>query len=120
MGRTDMGLVLGVDVGVSGAIACLRDGQYFDVEDLPIVTCKSTRWIDAVELAAIIRRWRSAGDGRPVKAVVERIHAMPEMGSVANNSKGSTLGSVLATLQMTGCAIELVEPGTWKRHMGLL
>jgi hypothetical protein len=107
-----------VDVGITGAIACLRgDGAFLDVEDLPVMTFRTAKWIDGTELLTIVRRMRQ---GAPTKAIVERIHAMPAMGAIANNSKGMTLGSVLSTLQIAGCAIELVEPGTWKRALGLL
>lgn len=114
-------LILGVDVGVRGAIACLSasDGSFVDLEDLPIMRHRTASWIDATELAAIIRNWRGP-DRVPARAIVERIHGMPKMTSVANNSKGMTLGSTLAVLQITGCAIELVEPGVWKRALGLL
>lgn len=111
-------LTFGVDVGITGAIACLRDdGAFLDVEDLPVMTYRTAKWIDGVVLLAIVRRMRQ---GQPVKAVVERIHAMPAMGALANNSKGMTLGSTLSILQVAGCAIELVEPGTWKRALGLI
>jgi hypothetical protein len=111
-------LTLGIDVGITGAIACLRDdGAFLDVEDLPVMTYRTAKWIDGTELLTIVRRMRQ---GSPAKAIVERIHAMPAMGALANNSKGMTLGSTLSILQVAGCAIELVEPGTWKRGLGLL
>jgi hypothetical protein len=111
-------LTLGFDCGVTGAVACLReDGAYVDCHDLPIMTYRTAKWIDGTVLLQMIREMRQ---GEPATAMVERIHGMPNMGSVANNSKGMTLGSTLSTLQIAGVAIELVEPGTWKRAMGLI
>jgi hypothetical protein len=111
-------LIFGLDVGITGGIAALaEDGSYIDCHDLPIMVHGKGKWVDGVELLKMVRDMRK---GEPARAMVERIHAMPSMGAVANNSKGMTLGSTLATLQIAGCAIELVEPGTWKRALGML
>lgn len=113
-------LIFGLDVGVKGCICCLRDdGAFLDLEDLPLVSYRSATWIDGIELAAIVRKWRGP-DRVPAIAAVEHIHGMPKMTSVANNSKGLTLGSALSILQITGCKIELIPPQCWKRYHGLL
>jgi hypothetical protein len=110
-------IILGIDVGVTGAIAALRDdGAFQDVRDLPIMVTGKAKWVDAMEMLHIVRDMRN---GSEAVAFVERVHAMPMMGSVASNSKGMTLGSTLAALQIAGVAIELVEPGVWKRAMSL-
>ena len=111
-------LTIGIDCGLTGGIACLReDGSLVDADYLPIVSYHSRKWVDAPVLLGMLRKMRQ---GLPARAVVENIHAMPKMGAVANNSKGMTLGSTLATLQLAGCGIELVEPSVWKRAQGLL
>lgn len=111
-------ILLGVDVGITGAIAALRgDGAFQDVRDLPITSNGGAKWIDGPELLSIVRQMRNGAEAR---AIVERTHAMPKLGTVAANSKGMTLGSVLATLQIAGIAVELVTPQGWKRSLGLL
>lgn len=111
-------IVLGIDCGLTGAIAGLRsDGSYIDVFDLPVVRRGAAKWIDGRELRLLVRKMRGEDSAH---AIVEHIHAMPEMGSVANNSKGMTLGSTLTCLDMCGCSIELVSPVKWKRAQGLL
>lgn len=116
-------LTLGVDVGVTGAIAALdSEEQLVGVDDLPVMVHGAAKWIDAEELLQLIRRFREryATSDRPVRAMVEHVHAMPKLGTVAANSKGMTMGSVLAALQIAGVAIELVAPQTWKRALGLI
>lgn len=111
-------LTLGIDCGVTGAISCLsEDGQYRDVEDLPLITHGKTRWIDGTELLTILRRMRG---GEPCMAFVEKTQATPKIGVTTSNSMGLTLGSTLAILQIAGCAIELVYPQVWKRALGLI
>lgn len=122
-------ITLGVDVGVTGAIAALaEDGTYIGVWDLPIVSRRKVKIIDPIELFALVKKLRNGGRAR---AMAEYTHAFtakrdpnnPEntgMGSIAGNSKGLTLGSTLAILILAGCAVDIVQPGVWKRALGLL
>lgn len=111
-------LTIGIDVGITGALAVLDEQeQLVGLEDLEVMVHGSAKWIDAQELLGVIRLLR---EGRPARAVVEHVHAMPKLGTVAANSKGMTMGSVLAALQIAGVAIELVSPQTWKRALGLI
>lgn len=111
-------LTLGVDVGVTGAIGCLRDdGAFQDVEDLPIMFHGKTKWIDGTEFLAIVRRMKQ---GQPARAFVEKTQATPKIGVSTSNSMGLTLGSVLSILQIAGCSIELVYPQVWKRALNLI
>jgi hypothetical protein len=111
-------ITIGIDVGVTGAIAALdTDGTYRDVRDLPIFTHGETHWVDATELLSIILELR---DGQPARAAIEQIHGTPKMGVVTCTSMGLTLGSVLATVQMAGIGFELVKPAQWKKHYGLI
>lgn len=111
-------ITFGIDCGLTGAIAALdqRTGEV-RVEDLPVMIHGAAKWIDAEEMLRIVRELR---EGRPARAVVEQVHAMPKLGVVAANSKGLTMGSLLAALQIAGVSIEFVAPTTWKRDLGLL
>ncbi len=109
--------IIGIDPGVTGAYAILEpDGVLLTVEDLPISEWGRAKWTDAQTLCSALFRWL---EGKPARAVVEHTHAMPQMGTIAANSKGMTLGSVLAALQMAGIGFELVSPASWKNDLGL-
>lgn len=111
-------ITFGVDVGLTGAIAALRDdGAFQDVRDLPVMSSGKTKWIDGPELLSMIFDMRN---GHEARAIIEHIHATPKMATTTGHSLGLTLGSVLATLQQASIAIELVTPVTWKRALGLL
>lgn len=110
-------LVLGVDPGLTGAWALLdASGGFVAVEDLPVIRDGRLAWIDADALSGRLIELRA---GRPMRAVVERVHAMPRNGSQAAFSQGATLGSILAALQLVRVSIELVTPAAWKRAAGL-
>lgn len=110
---------LGLDVGVTGALAVISDrpGEVVALHDLPVMTWGKTKWIDAVDLTALIRRAR---EGHPARAFVEHTHPTPKLGVIPAQSMGMTLGSTLAALQFTGVPYELVPAQTWKRSLGLI
>lgn len=109
--------IIGVDPGVTGAFAILTDDGAFDaVEDLPITQWGKAKWVDAPRLCS---RLFELLEGKPARGAVEHTHAMPRMGSIASNSKGMTLGSTLAALQMARVSVELVSPAAWKSALDL-
>jgi len=111
-------LTCGIDPGLTGASAVLAsDGSLVAVDDLPVIRDGKLAWIDA---DALLSRLLEVRGGRPMRAIVERVHAMPRNGSQAAFSQGATLGSILATLQLARASIELVTPQSWKRAAGLL
>lgn len=115
-----MRALISVDPGVTGAFAVF-DGDKQTLEhvgDLPIIRDMSTAWIDADHLLSVLLRHLN---GRNTTAIIERVHAMPatHSGSRTVFSQGLTLGSILSTLQIARCRIEMVSPATWKADAGL-
>lgn len=113
-------IIIGIDPGVSGAMAMIDGDRVIAVRDLPTVVYGKLKWIDACELLAMLRKLTGARIRPAMRAYVEHTHAMPKMGVIAANSKGLTLGSVLATLQVWGVSVQLVSPQSWKREFGLI
>jgi hypothetical protein len=110
-------LTLGVDPGLTGALALLDgDGSIELLADLPIIRDKSLAWVDGGELQTIVR---DALRGRPCRAIVERVSAMPRQGVASSFAFGVGFGSMLGVLQAQHLPIELVTPAVWKRALGL-
>jgi hypothetical protein len=108
-------IVLGVDPGVSGAVAVLDSELGLVVEDMPTVTIGRARrrMLSESWLADIIKSYL------PDSAWIERVHAMPKQGVVSSFNFGLSYGlarGVLAGLQVP---ITLVTPQEWKRHFHL-
>lgn len=112
--------ILGIDPGLSGAMALLDQFAYSEiaVEDIPIleISCGRTsrRIISAENLASIILRLR------PDHIFVENVHPMPGQGVTSSGRLMESLGiirGVIGTLQLSRT---FVEPSVWKRRMGLI
>lgn len=105
--------ILGVDPGLSGAIAFLFPGHLASdrvtVEDVPVADGE----IDGANLAARLVQMR------PTMAVIERVGAMPGQGVSSTFKFGQALGTVLGVVAALGIPIERVHSTRWKRHFRL-
>jgi crossover junction endodeoxyribonuclease RuvC len=107
----------GVDVGVTGAIACLDDdAQLMALADLETTRYGKFAWTEPMSTIRFINEHR---DGRPARAWVEYVAPMPKLGVVSSAGMGRTHGSVLAALQIAGIPFEMVSPQSWKRRLNV-
>lgn len=113
-----MSITIGIDPGLSGAIAGIDTHGHSQVADLPVQRDKSLAWIDGKALKAIILGYCN---GLPHQAtcIIERVSAMPKQGVSSSFGFGVNFGSVLGVLQALEVRIELVTPAKWKRDLGL-
>jgi crossover junction endodeoxyribonuclease RuvC len=112
-----MSLTLGVDPGLTGALAILSaDGSLELLADLPIIRDKSLAWVDGSALQSMLL---DALGGRQCRAIVERVSAMPRQGIASAFCFGVGFGSVLSVLQAMHISIEFVTPAVWKSSLGL-
>jgi hypothetical protein len=112
-----MSLTLGIDPGLSGALAILSpDGALELLADLPIVRDRSLAWVDGSELQSLIL---GALQGRTAVAMVERVSSMPGQGIASAFQFGVGFGSILGVLQALHIRLEFVTAAVWKRSYGL-
>jgi crossover junction endodeoxyribonuclease RuvC len=108
--------VIGVDIGLSGAIALMEpDGQLRTVFDMPCLDAghSGRRTINAVLLAQLLKETRAT------KAFVEFVSARPgesPSGAFAFGRSAGLISGCLATLSIPE---EFVTPAHWKRLVGL-
>ena len=97
-------LIVGIDPGISGGIACLSpDGA--EAEPMPLVGTE----IDAGYLADwLITR-------SPALVVVEKVGAMPGNGSVSMFKFGTGFGQILGVLEALKLSHYRVTPQAWKK-----
>lgn len=108
--------IVGVDPGLSGAIAVLGlDGQ-LTITDMPTVTVqrkgRDKREIDPAALAAIIR-----GVTAPAVTWIERVGAIPGQGVSSMFAFGRAVGVVEGVLAASGVPVSYVAPAVWKRAL---
>jgi crossover junction endodeoxyribonuclease RuvC len=107
--------VLGIDVGLNGAIALIADGQLLEVHDMPTVTLernnKTKRMVNAQALSLIIRGAKADA------AYLERLNAMPGQGVTSMFSMGQSLGVVLGILAACEVPTTTIPPRTWQKAL---
>ena len=114
-------LVLGVDPGVSGAMAVydLDRDAVTEVIDMPVHVVQRNgskrATLDLYQLGVFI----STLSSRLRVAVVEDVHAMPKQGVSSTFSFGFSAGAVQGVVATLMAPIALVRPAIWKRALGL-
>ena len=105
----------GIDPGLTGAVAFLREGgEILDVVDMPVQTTSTGRkQIDGAELAAILVRYL------PSFVLLERVGARPGEGAVGAFAFGHGLGVIQGALAALAIPHQLVQPAVWKRAAGI-
>ncbi len=103
--------ILGVDPGLSGAIAfyCPADPAVVAVEDMPVADGD----IDPATLASRLRQLQ------PTVAMIERVGSMPGQGVSSTFKFGKGYGTVIGVVIALGIPTHFVTPGKWKRHFRL-
>lgn len=113
-----MALVIGIDPGKSGAIACVERDQMgniklLGVHDTPVIKPKKGKaQYDERLMAQIIKNTPGAA-----KILIEKVNAMPGQGVVSMFSFGMGFGLWLGIVTTFGVPYELVIPQRWKKEM---
>ena len=111
-------IVLGIDVGLTGAVAVLKDGRFLSVQDLPVMqkvskSAKVKMQLDSRNL--VLALGKISAD----VAYVERVSTRPGQGIASNASLMHSLGVVECALAANGIPMVFVESRVWKKHFGL-
>ena len=103
-------IIIGIDPGLSGAIAWLEDGVILGVTDLPVQNGR----IDSEKLADMILDF-----GHPSVVVIEKVSSMPGQGVASTFKFGQSYGSLLGVFGALKYDIVDVTPRRWKKDMNL-
>ena len=106
-----MQCIMGLDPGVSGAVAFYYPEQRagISVYDVPTVG----KEINASALYALIKKYS------PDLAIVESVHAMPRQGVSSSFNFGVSYGIAKGVIGSLGIPVVFVTPGKWKKHFSL-
>ena len=113
------GVIVGVDPGLSGALAFmdLRQPATVAVVDIPVhVLERGKRARREIDVAGFVSLLTS----RVIEhAFVERAGAMPKQGVVSVFKYGTAFGALCAVTAICEIPTHLVSPRKWKNHFGL-
>lgn len=109
--------ILGIDPGLSGALALLTSLGVLRCTDMPTLEIerggKAKRAIDTAALAAMVRT------SAPSHAVIERVGAMPGQGVSSMFQFGRNVGQIEGVIATLGVPVSYVAPQTWRRAMSV-
>jgi crossover junction endodeoxyribonuclease RuvC len=113
-----MSRIIGIDPGLSGAVAVLTGSDSLIVIDMPTMTVerngKSKRQVSASELAAIFANFNS----NDTHVFVEKVSAMAGQGVTSVFSFGRSFGMIEGILAAFKLPVTYVAPASWVKAVG--
>ena len=112
--------ILGIDPGLSGAIAILEEKKVLSIFDLPVMADgkKNKRQLNSAQLVNIIKENIAGAD--EIAVIVEQVNAMPGQGVTSMFNFGQTFGAIKGICAALGLPIFFVRPSKWKKHFELI
>ena len=112
--------IIGIDPGLSGAIAVLEDIKVISLFEMPVMAegKKNKRQLNSAQLVNIIKE-NTNGD-EEIAVIVEQVNAMPGQGVTSMFNFGQTFGAIKGVCAALGLPIFFVRPSKWKKHFELI
>ena len=112
--------IIGIDPGLSGAIAVLHNNKVINLYDMPVMAegKKNKRQLNSSQLVNLIRE--NIGRDEETFVVVEQVNAMPGQGVTSMFNFGQTFGAIKGVCAALKLPIFFVRPSKWKKHFELI
>ena len=112
--------IIGIDPGLSGAIAILENNKVLNIFDIPVMTegKKNKRQLNSALLVSLLRE--NLINNEEVAVVVEQVNAMPGQGVTSMFNFGQTFGAIKGICAALDLPIFFVRPSKWKKHFELI
>lgn len=112
--------IIGIDPGLSGAIAVVQNNKVLAIYDMPVMTegKKNKKQLNSAQLVNIIRENTENED--EIAVVVEQVNAMPGQGVTSMFNFGQTFGAIKGICAALKLPIFFVRPSKWKKHFELI
>ena len=113
-------IIIGIDPGLSGAIAILQNKKVQSIFDIPVMSegKKNKRQLNSAQMVKIIKD--NISNIEETVVVVEHVNAMPGQGVTSMFNFGQTFGSIKGICAALGLPIFYVRPAKWKKHFELI
>ena len=112
--------IIGIDPGLSGAIAILENKNVLKLFDMPVMAegKKNKTQLNSAQLVNIIKENINKSDD--VAVVVEQVNAMPGQGVTSMFNFGQTFGAIKGVCAALNLPIFFVRPSKWKKYFELI
>ncbi|MEC7150772.1 MAG: crossover junction endodeoxyribonuclease [Pseudomonadota bacterium] len=112
--------IIGIDPGLSGAIAILEDKKVLNIFDMPVMAegKKNKKQLNSAQLVNIIKE--NTIKNEDIAVVVEQVNAMPGQGVTSMFNFGQSFGAIKGVCAALNLPIFFVRPSKWKKHFELI
>ena len=112
--------IIGIDPGLSGAIAILENNKVLNIFDIPVMSegKKNKRQLNSALLVDLLKE--NINQEEEVAVVVEQVNAMPGQGVTSMFNFGQTFGALKGICAALELPIFFVRPSKWKKHFELI
>ena len=112
--------IIGIDPGLSGAIAILENNKVINIFDIPVMSegKKNKRQLNSALLVKMIKDNINSHEEDSV--VVEQVNAMPGQGVTSMFNFGQTFGAIKGICAALELPIFFVRPSKWKKYFELI
>ena len=112
--------IIGIDPGLSGAIAILENNKVLNIFDIPVMSegKKNKRQLNSALLVDLLKE--NINQEEEVAVVVEQVNAMPGQGVTSMFNFGQTFGALKGICAALELPIFFVRPSRWKKHFELI
>jgi crossover junction endodeoxyribonuclease RuvC len=112
--------IIGIDPGLSGAIAVLENNKVLNIFDMPVMPegKKNKRQLNSAQLVSLIKANIKSDEN--IAVIVEQVNAMPGQGVTSMFNFGQTFGAIKGVCAALELPIFFVRPSKWKKHFELI
>ncbi len=112
--------IIGIDPGLSGAIAILENNKVLNLFDIPVMSegKKNKRQLNSALLVSLLKE--NIKNDEEVAVAVEQVNAMPGQGVTSMFNFGQTFGAIKGICAALDLPIFFVRPSKWKKHFELI
>ena len=112
--------IIGIDPGLSGAIAVLENNKVLSIFEMPVMSegKKNKRQLNSAQLVKLLKE--NISKNEEVSVVVEQVNAMPGQGVTSMFNFGQTFGAIKGISATLKLPIFFARPSKWKKHFELI
>lgn len=116
-------IAVGIDIGMTGAVAAVDHRGTCSVADLPIVEDAAGKRVHGRQLLELLRSFVPIGERGVLVFEDVRVRNIGQRGRAMNHSAEGSLvcsrGAIQAAGDIAGLPLMVVQPRTWKARYGL-
>ena len=112
--------IIGIDPGLSGAIAILENNKVLRIFDMPVMSegKKNKRQINSALLVNILKD--NISNNEEISVVIEQVNAMPGQGVTSMFNFGQSFGVLKGICSALQLSMFFVRPAKWKKYHNLI